>query len=325
MVNGADPVTATTQVQDTYYGKPVIKAPHWRWLIIGYFFLGGIAGGGFTIGTIANVVSRDRSVERAARYLSLAALIPCPFLLILDLGRPDRFLNMLRVVKLKSPMSLGSWALSGLGFFATLAAGLQLLSDLAHRDVMPGLRRAAGIAGLPFSLFISGYTAVLLTATNIPLWWRSSPLLSPTFVGSAYSSALAGITLILGLGHGEREATAQRVARAEAICLGAEITFLSAALIRLGRIGRPLTTRRLGLIFWPVTFAGGLLAPLLLLLNGPVQGRAGSVSRRRGTALLALIGSFSLRALIIFAGRESAQRPEDYFAMTAREQRPTMD
>src|SRR5205807_957338 len=130
------------------------------WLIIVYFFCGGIAGASFTIGTIANLVSRDRAVERAARYLSMAALIPCPPLLILDLGRPERFLNMLRILKLRSPMSLGSWALNGLGICATIAAGLQLVSDLTQRDVLPGLRRTVGIIGLPFSIFISGYTGV---------------------------------------------------------------------------------------------------------------------------------------------------------------------
>jgi formate-dependent nitrite reductase membrane component NrfD len=333
-------ITASTGVETTYYGKPVVKAPHWRWLIITYFFCGGIAGAGFTIGTIANLVSRDRSLERAARYLAWVALIPCPLLLILDLGRPGRFLNMLRIVKLKSPMSLGSWALSGFGVFATLAAALHLLADITGRDRYPGLRRLIGILGLPFSIFLSGYTGLLLAATNIPIWWRSFPLLTPTFISSAYSTALAGISLILARApqpapapqrrlpwSGRRQSpldaprpgsTGQRLARAESICLAVEITFLTAIVVRLGKIGRPLTSGRLGLIFWPVTYIGGLLVPLALQLNGPVQGRSDSVTRRRVAALLSLAGGFSLRALMIFAGRESARRPEDYFAMTAR-------
>lgn len=334
------PTTATTAVESTYYGKPVIKAPHWRWLIITYFFCGGIAGASFTIGTIANLVSRDRSIERAARYLSLAALIPCPPLLILDLGRPERFLHMLRIVKLRSPMSLGSWALSGFGLFAAIAAAIQLLDDLTHRDTLSGLRRIVGILGLPFSIFLSGYTGVLLAATNIPLWWRASTLLSPTFISSAYSTALAGITLILARTEsppapkrsriarfGRRRpaadvpapnSTAQRLARAEAICTAAEVASLTAAVIRLGKIGRPLTTGKIGLVFWPVLYVGGLLAPLGLQLSGPVQGRPESVNRRRVAALLTLSGGFALRALMIFAGRESARRPEDYFAVTRK-------
>jgi formate-dependent nitrite reductase membrane component NrfD len=339
-VSGGRPVTtASSAVETTYYGKPAIKAPHWRWLIIAYFFCGGIAGASFTIGTIANLVSRDRAVERAARYLAWVALIPCPFLLILDLGRPERFLNMLRIVKLKSPMSLGSWALSGFGVFATAAAALHLISDLCGRDMLPGLRRIVGILGLPFSIFLSGYTGLLLAATNIPVWWRAFPFLTPTFISSAYSTALACITLILtrtqptppvvvrrrpwarrrlsvAPATGQMD-TAQRLARAEALCLVAEMTFLTTVVIRLGKIGRPLTSGRLGLFFWPVTYIGGLLAPLALQLSGPVQGWSEAVvGRRRLAALLTLAGGFSLRALMIFAGRESARRPEDYFEMT---------
>lgn len=309
--------TTSSGVQTTYYDRPVIKAPHWGWLIISYFFLGGIAGASHTIGTIADLVSRDRAIARTARYLSFAALIPCVPLLILDLGRPDRFLNMLRILKLRSPMSLGSWALSVLGLFSGLAAGLQVLADVGgDRERLAVMRRVIGVLGLPFSIFVSGYTGVLLAATNVPIWWRSFPLLSPTFVSSAYSTSLAALSILLGLGSGEREDTARRLARAEVLCLVTEISCITAILIRLGKIGRPLTSGRLGMIFWPVTYAGGLVAPLILQLNGPIQGRGGSRSRRTGTALLALIGGYSLRALMIFGGRESVRRPEDYFAMT---------
>src|SRR5579859_2801061 len=165
--------TTASEVRETYYGHPVIKAPHWRWLVIVYFFLGALAGGSYTIGTIANLFSRDPAVERASRYLSLAAVLPCPLLLVLDLGRPERALNMFRVIKLKSPMSLGSWALLGLGMTASVSAALQAVSDVLGREVAPGVRRAVGIAGLPFSVFISGYTGILLGATNVPIWARN--------------------------------------------------------------------------------------------------------------------------------------------------------
>ena len=130
--------TASSGVRDTYYGRPVIKAPHWRWLVTFYFFFGAIAGGSYTIGTIANLFSRDPAVERMSRYLSLAAVLPCPILLVLDLGRPERALNMFRVIKLKSPMSLGSWALLGLSMTATVSAALQAVS------VSPGSGSRAG-------------------------------------------------------------------------------------------------------------------------------------------------------------------------------------
>jgi formate-dependent nitrite reductase membrane component NrfD len=295
----------------------VIHAAHWGWMVVVYFFLGGIAGASYTIATIANLVSQDREVERAARYLSFAAILPCPLLLVLDLGRPDRFLHMLRIVKLRSPMSLGSWALVAMGGLASLGAGLQALADISGRDVLRGPRRAVGIVGLPFSVFLSGYTGILLAATNVPIWWRAFPLLSPTFISSAYSTSLAAMSVLLGLG-GERQDTHRKLARADAMCLAIELSALTGAVLRMGSIGRPLTRGRLGRVFWPVTYVGGVLLPLLLQLNGPAQGEEISPLRRNGTALLVLIGGFSLRALMIFAGRESANRPEDYFAMTRK-------
>lgn len=315
--HGSTVVTASTQVQASYYGQPVIKAPHWRWLVITYFFLGGVAGASFTIATIADFFSKDRAIARAGRYLSFAAFLPCPPLLVLDLGRPERFLNMLRIVKLKSPMSLGSWALSVTGAFATLAAALQLLADITHRDTFPGARRFIGILGLPFTVVLSGYTAVLLAATNIPLWWRAFPFLSPTFISSAFSTSLASISLLLGLGKGEREDTARRIAKAEAICMTMELGFLTAAVIRLGKIGKPLTGGRLGMIFWPITYFNGLVLPLVLQINGLRPGKSPTSARRRAMAAQVLLGGFSLRALMIFAGRKSANIPEDYFALTS--------
>lgn len=95
--------------ETTYYDYPVLKAPLWKWEIVWYFFFGGLAAGCYVIATIASLFGskEDRAVVRAGYYLSLLALLPCPPLLIKDLGRPERFLNMLRVFKAKSPMSTG--------------------------------------------------------------------------------------------------------------------------------------------------------------------------------------------------------------------------
>ena len=316
---GSDEVRTTASgVQETYYGRPVIKLPHWRWLVILYFFFGAIAGGSYTIGTIANLFSRDPAVERTSRYLSLAAVLPCPILLVLDLGRPERALNMFRVLKLKSPMSLGSWALLGLGMTASASAALQVLSDVLGRDVLPGLRRAVGIVGLPFSVFISGYTGILLAATNVPLWARNYLFIGPTFIASAFSGSFAALSILLGFGSGEREGTARGLARAEVVCLSTELLALTTGLVHLGKLGKPLTTGRYGRLFWPGTYIGGIIVPLGLQLAGPVQGESGSRARRVATALLVLSGGFILRMLMIFAGRESASRPEDYFEYTRR-------
>lgn len=306
--------TASDAVRDTYYDLPVIKAPHWRWLVITYMFLGALAGGGFVVGTIADFFSRDRSLVRAARYLSLAAILPSPPLLILDLGRPERFLNMLRIVKLRSPMSLGSWALTGLGAFSSIVAGLQILSDLRGKPTFPFVSRSASILGMPFAIFVCGYTGVLLAITNVPIWARNTYLMGPTFVASAFSSTIAALSLILGITGGDKR-TGAKLARAGIAAVSTELILLMASVVRLGKLGRPLTAPPLGLIFWPWTVGMGMVMPLLVL-SGAVRGKEWSLRTRMLTSLLALSGSYTLRMLMVFAGRKSAARPEDYFEMT---------
>lgn len=308
-------ITTSDEVRTTYYGEPVINMPHWRWLVIVYFFLAALAGGGFTVATIADLFSRERSLVRLGRYLSVAAVLPAPVLLALDLGRPERAFHMFRILKLRSPMSLGSWALLGLGNLAGLSAVLQVVADLSGRNALAGPRRILGILGLPFSVFVMGYTGVLLAATNVPLWARNYLLLGPTFIASAFSSTLSALSLLLHLTGGDDE-TLQRVRRAEVVCLGVEMVALAGSTVRLGRLGRPLTTGFYGAIFWPVTVVSGLLVPFLLQIRGPAAGRPASHPRGIATSLLVLLGGFSLRALMIFAGRKSAARPEDYFEYT---------
>jgi formate-dependent nitrite reductase membrane component NrfD len=97
---------------------------------------------------------------------------------------------------------------------------------------------------------------------------------------------------------------------------------LTAGIAHLGTLGKPLTRGRYGRVFWPGTYIGGILVPLLLQLAGPVRGRSGSRPRRIATSLLVLSGGFILRMLMIFAGRESANRPEDYFEYTRRTAKP---
>src|SRR5918998_3914770 len=117
--------------RSSYYGQPVIHKPHWKWLIIWYFFLGGISSASYVIASIAALFGgrEGRQITRVGRYLSLAALLPSPILLILDLGRPERFLYMLRIVKLRSPMSVGTWGLTIFGAFSAISALRQAAQD----------------------------------------------------------------------------------------------------------------------------------------------------------------------------------------------------
>jgi formate-dependent nitrite reductase membrane component NrfD len=308
--------TASSDLQGAYYGLPVVKAPHWRWFIINYFFLGGLAGGCGAIGALNELFGRDPAVTRAARYISFAAIVPAPVLLTLDLGRPERALNMFRIIKLKSPMSLGSWALLGLGFCSSAGAVTQCVGDVLRKDLPRPFARLLAVITLPLALFISGYTGVLLAATNVPLWARNHLLMGPTFAASSFSSSLAAIALFLGITEGEKSPAGESLQAAERVALTAELVLLLSGILRLGNLARPLTTGRWGRLFWPVTVFGGILVPLRFIGVAP-----GSHRRAALPSVLALIGSYTFRALMIFAGRESASRPNDYFEYTKASRR----
>ena len=124
LTTGYTPDPGQEQKEPTYYDYPVLKPPIWRWEIVWYFFFGGLAAGCYVIASLAALFGsrEDRATARTGYYLSLLALLPCPILLIKDLGRPERFLNMLRMFKAKSPMSIGQqiWSLNPLAGKASL-------------------------------------------------------------------------------------------------------------------------------------------------------------------------------------------------------------
>ncbi len=322
--------TATTErAQPSYYGVPVIHKPHWKWLIIVYFFLGGIAGASYAIASISDLVGprHDRRIVRAGRYLSLAALIPCPVLLVLDLHRPARFYRMLRVLKLRSPMSIGTWSLTGFGGIAALSTLGQAAEDglLGQgRIACAALRlptRGLGVAGTPLALFVAGYTGPLLAATAVPLWTKRPLLLGPLFLCSAFSTAASGLTVLLAVVPSTRSETLGRLERLESAAAAAELGVLAAWLASLGSTSEPIRTGTTGRWLRGGTIGGGLLVPLAL----QVAGRLLPPAAARGAALLASLlgvaGGFVLRYAVVVAGRASADDPHATFELTRGERR----
>ena len=316
--------SAADETRVDYYGVPPIHKPHWKWLIISYFFLGGIAGASYVLASIAELVGgpQARPITRAGRYLSLTALLPSPVLLILDLKRPQRFLHMLRVVKLRSPMSVGTWALTVFGGFCGLSALIQAAEDgLLGRTALLAriLRwlpaRTIGAVGSLFGFAVSGYTGVLLAATAVPLWTRNALLLGPLFLVSAISNATAAITLALVLGRRTGHETLARLEQLERLALVAELGLLLALRRNLGAIiGRPLREGRTGQIArWGVA-GGGIAAPLLLQFLARHAPRPRFVTAC--ASILALIGGFLLRYVMVVAGQHSADDPAATFELT---------
>jgi formate-dependent nitrite reductase membrane component NrfD len=174
---------------ESYYGRPVLKAPTWKALnIAGYFFLGGVAGAGSVMAAGAHFTGRP-ALARANKTASMVAVGLSMGALVHDLGRPSRFVNMLRTFKPTSPMSVGSWLLTVYGPAAAVAA----LSDLT--GIAPAVGTAATLTAAATGPVVASYTAALLADTAVPAWHDGYRYLPFLFVSSA-ASAAAGAALL---------------------------------------------------------------------------------------------------------------------------------
>ncbi|HEY6287355.1 MAG TPA: NrfD/PsrC family molybdoenzyme membrane anchor subunit [Ktedonobacteraceae bacterium] len=303
--------------EPSYYDYPVLKAPVWRWEIIWYFFFGGLAAGCYVIASIAALFGsrEDRPVARAGYYLSLLSVLPCPMLLIKDLGRPDRFLHMLRIFKVKSPMSMGTWGLISFSLFSGATAVIQAARDgIFGRWWGPRLlaalpQRFLAIPGSALAVFLGGYTGVLLTATSIPLWSRSK-VLGAIFISSAISTSTALISLVLRLTRTPTQVL-HKLERLEWVALLVEMVGLFAFLRGTGRAARPLVgtgPTEHGRTFWSFVAGTGMILPWLLQTLSLLGGRSAKGRSGRGIviSLLVLMGGYFLRRTMIEAGHTSS-------------------
>src|SRR5438552_14380861 len=288
------PNVEAEQAEPSYYDFPVLKAPTWHWEITWSFFFGGLAAGCYVVASIASLFGsrEDRAVARAGYYLSLLSLLPCPPLLIKDLGRPERFLHMLRIFKVKSPMSMGTWGLISFSFFSGVTAVIQ-----AARDGMLGRwwgarllaalpQRLLALPGTVLGVFLGGYTGVLLTATSIPLWSRSK-VLGAVFISSAISTSSALISLVLRLA-GSPGHMLRKLERLEWIALLVEMADLCVFLRGAGRAARPLVgtaPTEHGRTFWSFVAGAGLALPWLLQTLSLLVGRSGKRKSGRGIVI----------------------------------------
>jgi formate-dependent nitrite reductase membrane component NrfD len=304
--------------EPSYYDYPVLKAPVWKWEIVWYFFFGGLAAGCYVIASIASLFgsSEDRAVVRTGYYASLLALLPCPPLLIKDLGRPERFLHMLRIFRIKSPMSMGVYGLISLSAFSGCAAVIQGARDglfgtwWAARWLAKWPMKVLAVPGIFFGMFLGGYTGVLLAATSVPLWSRSK-LLGGIFLSSAISTASALISLILRI-VGTPVSTLRKLERLEWGAILLEMSGLLAFLRSSGRAAHPLVGSgpgEKGRSFWSFVFGSGLLLPWLLQSRSLFGRGAERRARGRGIliSLLVLIGGYFLRKTLIEAGHTSSR------------------
>lgn len=305
---------------EPYYGIPFLKRPTWKWQIAGYFFLDGIAGASFALAALSGRIAAGirgsgdaAALRRAGFETSLAALVPCPALLIWDLGRPTRFPHMLRVWKPSSPMNLGSWLLTSFGAVASVGAvhamgqagALGPLSPLAKKLPM----QAISTAGLPLALGMTGYGGVLLAATSVPVW-NQSPWLGGIFVASSFSSAAEVMHLHLTTRGQDTPPLNSALGRIANAAKAAETGLILAHCLRSGRAGRALWWGRRGMQLWAgitMGWAAAALTPSPNSLTAEDAGvRRGLKRRAIRAGLLGLAGALLVRWAIVHAGHEAS-------------------
>lgn len=287
----------------------LLQSPHWPFLIDVYFFLGGLAGGAFVIATVANLLDyrRFRDVVRVGYYVALAALIPCPIILIVDLGVPARFMNMLLSFNPLSPMSMGAWALLGFSACAFLAALMTLLEDTGRAGSLSGPKVVVGVIGGFFGFFLAAYPGVLLGATARPLWIEGHAL-GALFLAVGASSGAAAIALILMLA-GRRSAEGVGAVRTMLV-LALLIQLLSVVVFvaSVQMSGSAASTRALALLtsgrfsmtFWVGAVLVGSVLPLVIGLATLKQRSYGLTAL---ASLLVLVGGFLVKYVIMAAGQ----------------------
>ena len=290
-LDGQPSITAMGSEMRSYYGRPIVKEPTWTWEIPTYFFTGGLAGASAVLSSAARV-SGNETLARRALYIGALADLVSPVLLISDLGRPERFHHMLRVVKPTSPMNLGSWVLLVSGGASTTAALLQLLDKL--RPVRIAASIAAALAGPP----LATYTGVLVADTAIPVWHEGRHELPWIFGASAAASAGAAASIFTPT----RDAgPARRVAVAGVLAEGA---LMQAMELRLGKVGEVYHQGEAGKLSWA---AKGLSVAGAALLAK--RGRQSRTSAVVGGAMVCA-GELCLRWAVFKAGFQSARDPK---------------
>lgn len=311
----------------TYYGQHLVRKAHWSWQIVLYFFLGGIAGGSFLVATLADLLKleQSRNLVRTGRYLSFVCILISPVLLIWDLGRPERFYNMLRVFKLRSAMSLGTWGLSSFGLFCGLVTAYQAANDglLNWFPLLARMMKAIPVKiveaiGSFFGLFVASYTGVLLSSTAVPVWARARYILGPLFLSSGLSTALASLSFILSFGRNNQRAQ-EKIERVELISISTELGLIAALPRLLGPLGKSVFRGRTGLMFEGGTIGVGLVLPLLTRLLWKLTGKSTPRELNMVLSPMVLIGGLLLRYVWIRAGRKSADSPEDVHSYNAVE------
>ena len=285
--------------QTGYYQQPLLKEPQWTPLIPLYFFVGGASGSLGVIGSLADLLGADHELARKARHMATAGSALSSVLLIADLGRPSRFLNMLRVFKPQSVMSVGSWVLSGFSACAAASTLADILDTQVDGSPIATFLRTVGrtgctILGMPFH----NYTGVLIGATSIPVWNNRIKSLPREFGMSGLQSAVGLLELA-----GETDSNSLN---AIGLVAAAFETWEGLELLRTH--DREIAPTKRGLTGALIQTGGILSGPVPMTLRLASLFTRGKKRRlRQAAAISGIVGSLCLRYGWVAAGTASAR------------------
>jgi hypothetical protein len=274
----------------SYYGRAVLKEPVWEPEIAAYFFTGGLGGASSVLSLVARFSGNELLAQRTIQIASAADAVSPP-LLIADLGRPERFLNLLRVFKVTSPMSVGSWILAYSSAASSVSAFLNTIGRLPH--VADLARAASAFSGAPLAV----YTATLISDTAIPVWHEARRELPFLFGSSAVASAGAAAAIAVPR---SEAGPARRLAVGGVLVQNALFRLMEK---RLGMLGEPYSRGEAGRF---KKAAIGCTLGGAALIAGP--GRRSRLAAAAGGALV-LAGEVAVRFSVFKAGFQSARDP----------------
>lgn len=294
----------------SYYGRPVVKPAPWEPDIPVYMFLGGVAAGSSLLAAGADLLGKS-SLRRSGRLGALIGIGVGTYYLIHDLGRPSRFLNMMRVAKPTSPMSVGTWIVAAYAPFAGLAGVAEFAGLLPGRlSGIAGLlrfaARPAGLAAAATGPGLASYTAVLLTDTATPTWFAARRHLPFVFVGSA--AAASGGWNMIGAALGE-------AGPARKLAVGGAVVELAVEQLMeksMGMLAEPMHTGKAGALMR----ASKALTAIGAIGAATLARRSKVAAVASGLALMA--GSLCTRLGVFEAGVASAKDPK-YTVVPQRE------
>jgi formate-dependent nitrite reductase membrane component NrfD len=280
----------------TYYDQPLLPQPVWNWMIPAYYFVGGVTGAALVMSAAAQVrgLFEGRSqLMRRCQWLGFGGSGISAVLLVSDLGRPERFLNMLRVFRPTSPMNIGAWILTGVGITAPGALILQ-----RQNGILGWIGQACGVIAGLFGAGLATYTGVLASNSAVPLWQESRRMM-PILFGASAIASLGSILDLTSTGEESRAIsnTFGRIGQTAELLSGAVMERQASA---VERVGRPFSQNASGAMWRTATI---LTAASVVI--GVLPGR--SRIKRVTSSVFGILGSALLRFSIEQLGKASAR------------------